>query len=154
MRARARGPIGDELQFIVFRAGPREFAVGILQVERILPYREPAAGAGGPAVGLLEFGGRKLPVLDLRQRLGVPAPIGEDTRLMVLDLDGLKAALVVDQVTEVIRVDSVTIAPPPADDPVPFASGEIARGDRRLLVMHPGRVLSPEERSALVPVPS
>jgi purine-binding chemotaxis protein CheW len=154
VRARAKGPIGDELQFIVFRTGPREYAVGILQVQRVLPYQEPVAGAGGPAIGLLEFGGRKLPVLDLRRRLGVPAPIDDGTRILVLDLEGLQAGLVVDRVTEVIRVDSVTIAPPREDDPVPFASGEIARGDRRLTVMHPGRVLSPEERSALAAVPA
>lgn len=154
MRARAKGPVGDELQFIVFRVGPRDYAVGILQVERILPYQEPAPGAAGPAIGLLEFAGRRLPVLDLRRRLDLPAPIGEETRIMVLDLEGLQAGLVVDRVTEVIRVDSVTIAPPRADDPVPFASGEIARGDRRMTVIHPGRVLSPEERAALAPIPA
>ncbi len=153
MRSRARGPIGDELQFIVFRAGPREYAVGILQVERILPYQPPRTGAENlPAIGWLEFGGRELPVLDLRQRLGLPAPIGEETRIMVMDLEGLKAALVVDRVTEVIRVDSVTIAPPREDDPVPFGSGEVTRGERRITIINPGRVLAPEERAALARV--
>lgn len=154
MRATDRGAAGgDELQFIVFQVGSREFAVGILQVERILLYQTPAAGPAGLSEGVLAYGGRMIPVVDLRRRLQTPAENREETRFMVMDLEGVRAAVIVDRVSEVLRVDSRIIAPPPQDDPLPFGAGTIHQGERRITVCHAGRILSREERAALTRVP-
>ena len=33
---------GDDIQIVIFRVGPQEFALDIFQVERILRYQAPA----------------------------------------------------------------------------------------------------------------
>ena len=39
---------GDEIQLVVFRVGPQEFALEISQVERILRWQRPAPLPGAP----------------------------------------------------------------------------------------------------------
>ena len=47
-----------------------------------------------------------MPVVDLRKRFELDAPIREETRLMVLDLGDQRVGVLVDEVREVLRVDS------------------------------------------------
>jgi purine-binding chemotaxis protein CheW len=141
----------DELQFIVFRVGAREFALGILQVERILPFDPVTLRPGGrpPVLGLFPFGAELLPVVDLRPRLGPGEGDREETRLMVLELGGVRGAVVVDQVAQAIKVDARSIVPPPATGAPPYETGRFTRGDRTITVCHAGRFLDEAERLAL-----
>ncbi len=150
----AQPEIRDEVQLVTFRVGPQEFALQILQVERILRYQRPAPLPKAPAFleGVVSYDGAAVPVVDLRKRLELPAPVDEETRIMVLALEDQRIAVVVDQVREVIRVDSTTIAPPP---PVvrglaaPYIAGLVTRGDRTVVVLQPLRLLTSAERVAL-----
>jgi purine-binding chemotaxis protein CheW len=150
MRTRLRTPIGEELQFIVFRVARQEYALGILELERILPFEPPAPvpDPAFPGAGMVGYSGRRVPAVDLRQRWGQPTGSGEDTRLMILNLDGLLVALAVDQVSEVLRVEATAVAPPP-EEREPFASGLLLRGERRITVCNASRLLSQSERLAL-----
>ena len=145
---------GDELQFLVFRLGAREFALGISQAERILRYEERAVASGGPPFlgGTVEYGGAQVPLMDLRRRAAVEPTTSEENRVMVLALEGLALALVVDQVTEVLRVDARSILP--AEAPVPgfppeCLSGTIARPGRTIVILNAARLLTGPERRAL-----
>jgi len=150
----AQPEIRDEVQLVTFRVGPQEFALQILEVERILRYQRPAPLPKAPAFleGVVSYDGAAVPVVDLRKRLELPAPVDEETRIMVLALEDQRIAVVVDQVREVIRVDSTTIAPPP---PVvrglaaPYIAGLVTRGDRTVVVLQPLRLLTSAERVAL-----
>lgn len=150
----AQPEIRDEVQLVSFRVGPQEFALQILEVERILRYQRPAPLPKAPAFleGVVSYDGAAVPVVDLRKRLELPAPVDEETRIMVLALEDQRIAVVVDQVREVIRVDSTTIAPPP---PVvrglaaPYIAGLVTRGDRTVVVLQPLRLLTSAERVAL-----
>lgn len=144
---------GDELQFVVFRVGLRALSVSIVQVERILRYETPEPWSGPPFLeGRIPFGGGRVPLLDLRRRLGLdPAP-REETRVMVLAVERLSLALVVDQVNEVVRVDTRTIRPP--GDPVPgfppeAAGGFFDRPDGPIPILNAARLLTGAERQAL-----
>ena len=105
----------DDIQVVTFRVGPQEFALDISQVERILRYEKPAALPRAPEFleGVVRYEGSAIPVVDLRKRLELEAAITEETRLMVLSLDGPRIGILVEQVHEVIRVDSTTITAPP-----------------------------------------
>lgn len=150
----AQPEIRDEVQLVTFRVGPQEFALQILQVERILRYQRPAPLPKAPAFleGVVSYDGGAVPVVDLRKRLELPAPVEEETRIMVLALGDQRIAVVVDQVREVIRVDSTAIAAPP---PVvrglaaPYIAGLVTRGDRTIVVLQPLRLLTSAERVAL-----
>ncbi|MEO8635489.1 MAG: chemotaxis protein CheW [Gemmatimonadales bacterium] len=144
----------DELQFVVFRLGTQEFALSIFQVERITRFEAPSPLPNAPDFleGVVPYGGRVVPLVDLRKRLGLPAEHVEETRVMVLQLEEEPVAVVVDQVREVLRVDTRTITPP---SPMvrglaaEYVSGIIARPGRTIIVLHAGRLLSSTERLAL-----
>lgn len=145
----------DEIQFVAFRVGPQEFAVDILQVERILRYQRPAPLPKAPAFleGVVRFEGAPVPVVDLRKRLELPDPVQEETRLMVLQLEEQRIAVVVDEVREVMRVDSTTIAPPPPmvrGLAAPYIAGIITRSDRTIVLLHALKLLTSTERLALI----
>lgn len=144
----------DEIQVVAFRVGPQEFAVDILQVERILRYERPAPLPKAPAFleGVVRYEGGAVPVVDLRKRLEVADPVREETRLVVLNLEDQRVAVTVDEVLEVARVDSTTITPPP---PVvrglaaSYIAGIITRGPRTVVLLHVARLLTATERLAL-----
>src|SRR3954469_21333160 len=104
----------DDVQVVTFKVGRQEFAFDILQVERILRYTPPSPLPKAPEFleGVLPYGGGAIPVIDLRKRFELDASIDEETRLMVLELETQRVAVLVDSVCEVVRVDSTTITAP------------------------------------------
>jgi purine-binding chemotaxis protein CheW len=144
----------DDIQVVAFRVGPQEFALDISQVERILRYEKPAALPRAPDFleGVVRYGGGAIPVVDLRTRLELDAAIGDETRLMVLSLDGQRIGVLVDQVREVMRVDSTTIAAPPPmvrGLAASYIAGIITEGERTVVLLNALRLLSSTERQAL-----
>ena len=147
----------DEIQLVAFRVGPQEFALDILQVERILRYERPAPLPKAPAFleGVVRYDDGAVAVVDLRKRLELPDPVREETRLVVLNLEDQRVAVVVDEVLEVMRVDSTTITPP---SPVvrglaaPYIAGIITLGNRTIVLLNVSRLLTAKERLALAGV--
>jgi len=145
---------GDDVQVVVFRVGPQEFALDILQVERILRYSPPSPLPKAPEFleGVMPYGNGAVPVIDLRKRFELAAPIREETRVMVLELENQRVAVLVDEVREVLRVDSTAIAAP---GPVVsglaavYIAGIISRPERTIIVLNARKLLSSTERLAL-----
>ena len=144
----------DDIQVVVFRIGPQEFALDILQVERILRYERPSALPQAPDFleGVVRYEGGVVPVVDLRKRLEVDAQVREETRLMIVRLDEQRVGMLVDEVREVMRLDSTTIAPPPPmvrGLAAAYIAGIISREERTIVILNAGRLLSSTERMAL-----
>jgi purine-binding chemotaxis protein CheW len=144
----------DDIQVVTFRVGPQEFALDILQIERILRYMPPAPLPKAPPFleGVVQYEGGAVPVVDLRKRFELDAPIREETRLMVLDLEDQRIGVLVDEVREVMRVDSTTItAPGPMVSGLAAAyiAGIITRPARTIIILNARRLLSSTERLAL-----
>lgn len=103
-------------QLVTFRLGADQFAVDVGAVERVLRYSAPAAVPNLPAWidGVLEYGGRVVPVIDLRTRFGMPrlAP-RPDQRILVLVIGEEWLGVTVDSVHEVVSVSPDEISPPP-----------------------------------------
>lgn len=144
----------DEIQLVTFRVGPQEFALDILQIERILRYSAPARLPQAPDFleGVVPYEGGAVPVVDLRKRFGLEAGIREETRLMVLDLEQQRVGVLVDEVREVMRVDSTTItAPGPMVSGLAAAyiAGIVTRPGRTIIILNARKLLSSTERLAL-----
>jgi purine-binding chemotaxis protein CheW len=145
---------GDDVQVVTFKVGRQEFAFDILQVERILRYSPPSPLPKAPQFleGVMPYGDTAVPVIDLRKRFELDAPIREETRVMVLELENQRVAVLVDEVREVLRVDSTTIAPP---GPVVsglaavYIAGIISRPERTIILLNARKLLSSSERLAL-----
>ena len=145
---------GDDVQVVTFRIGRQEFAFDILQVERILRYTEPATLPKAPEFleGVLSYGGSAIPVIDLRKRFELEALIGEDTRMMVVELDNQRVVVLVDAVCEVIKVDSTAItAPGPLVSGLAavYIAGIISAPERTIIILNARKLFSSTERLAL-----
>jgi len=145
----------ETFQVVVFRVGGHEFAFNIYQVHRILRYERPAALPKAPPFleGVLQIEGGVVPVIDLRKRFELPhAPLGPDTRIMVVEAGGSAVGAVVDAVTEVLRVPSGAVTPPP---PVvrglaaAYIQGIVAQPSRTVVLLQAGKLLTSAERIAL-----
>ncbi len=145
---------GDDIQVVTFRVGGQELAFDILQVERILRYTAPSPLPKAPDFleGVMPYGNGAVPVLDLRKRFELEASIREETRLMVLELEKQRVAVLVDEVREVLRVDTTTItAPGPVVSGLAAAyiSGIITRPGRTIIILNARKLLSATERLEL-----
>jgi purine-binding chemotaxis protein CheW len=145
---------GDDIQLVSFRVGSQEFAFDILQVERILRHVAPAPLPKAPDFleGVVPYEGGAVPVVDLRKRFDLAAPIREETRLMVVDLGEQRVGVLVDEVREVLRVDSTTItAPGPMVRGLAAAyiAGIVSRPERTIIILNARKLLSSTERMAL-----
>jgi purine-binding chemotaxis protein CheW len=145
----AAGGVADEFrQLVTCRIGGEEFAIDILSVQEIIRLGDITKVPKAPPFveGVINVRGRIIPVLELRRRIGLPP--GARTarsRIVIVNACGLTVGLLVDSVSEVMRVPRAAIGPPPTgsastDD---FVQG-VARLNERLLVLADlGRLLKP-----------
>lgn len=104
------------LQLVSFVIGGEEFGIDILRVQEIIrPVPVTRVPHAPPFVeGVINLRGRIVPVVDARRRFGLPArEPGEDSRIVVVELEGRTVGFVMDAVREVIRIDRSVIEPAP-----------------------------------------
>ncbi len=145
---------GDDVQLVTFRVAGQEFAFNIFQVERILRYETPARLPRAPDFleGVLQYHGVAIPLIDLRKRLGVDAPLRDDTRTIILEWDGGRIGVVVDAVTEVLEVPAAQVTPPPSlvrGLAAEYITGLVVRDGRTIIVLNTGKLLTSKEKLAL-----
>lgn len=145
----------EVLQLVTFRLGAEEFSLDILKVQEIIRHMDLTRVPKTPDFvdGVINLRGRVIPVLDLRKRFGLPADEKtNETRIIVVDVDSKTVGLKVDAVSEVLRLPSDTVEPPPAI--VTGAESDYIRGvgklDGRLIILlDVSRILSRSEKDAL-----
>lgn len=108
--------LAESPQVTVFSLGQEAFAVPICRVKEIVRYPglTKVPRVEKYVLGLANLRGEVLPVIDGRLRLGLEQEEpGERTRVLVLDLDGKKMGLVVDQILGVINSSEMQVEPSP-----------------------------------------
>jgi purine-binding chemotaxis protein CheW len=114
--------LGAEQQYVVFRLMGQSYGAPISTVREV-NYLTPVTRLPNtpPYVeGVIDLRGEILPVVDLRKRLGLPLrEEGTEARLMILNLNGRSAALVVDGVDQVFTLNTDSIVPPDAHTTLP-----------------------------------
>lgn len=149
---------GSELQVVTFNLGKEEFAVPILQIQEINRLVEITRVPKSPnfVEGVINLRGKVIPVLDLRKRFGLQeSELGKFARIVVVNMDGRMIGLIVDSVSEVLRLSDSAIEPAP-----PIVAGidaEYIRGlgkiDGRLLILLDlSKILTQDEHRELVSV--
>jgi purine-binding chemotaxis protein CheW len=109
-----------------FVVGEIEYAVEIARVREIANPLSlvPLPHAPRAVVGVADYRGAVIPVVDLRVRFGLPtSPSTRRTKWIVVDVLGRLLAIVVDAVTEVFGTGGAELWPAP-----PLATGEDLRG--------------------------
>lgn len=125
---------------VIFRVGDAEYALPAAEVLQMESYQgaTPVPGSAPWVAGLVQVRGRVIPVIDLRQRFGLPpAPLTLDTRLVVGQAGDRAVGLVVDSGREVLQLEEAELAPPPAllTEQVGNLVRAVARVKSRLLLL-------------------
>jgi purine-binding chemotaxis protein CheW len=152
---------GGTTQLVCFRLGCEEYSVAIMKVQEIILLGAITRIPQTPDYirGLINLRSTIIPVVDLRLRFGLPltAPT-EETRIMVVNTLGKTIGLIVDAVTEVLRIAPDAIHPPPptvAGLGREYLSGLAQVGPRVLILLDIDKILDQEDAAAvgnLVPV--
>lgn len=144
----------DDVQLVTFRLGGRDFAFNIFQVERILRYQQASPLPKAPSFleGMITYGDAVVPVVDLRKRVNVEAPVQEETRIMILEGEEGKIGVVVDAVVEVLKTPADRVTPPPRivrGLAAKYISGIVSLDERAIVILAAPKLLSSKERLAL-----
>lgn len=131
---------GRTFQVVSFRLGEEEYGVDIMTVQEIILVGCITQVPEVPphVLGVINLRGNVIPILNLRRRFGMAdQAASEATRIVVMNLAGRTVGVVVDGVSEVLRLSHDDIAPTP-----PSLSGAgrdyvtgLARRKERLLVL-------------------
>ncbi len=108
-----------ERQVVALHLGDEIYGVDIACIHTVLTPQPITQVPNVPAYvrGVMNLRGRILPVLDLRTRFGLPslqADKQKSARIVIVEAAGLTAGLVVDSVSEVLRLPDSAIEPPSA----------------------------------------
>jgi purine-binding chemotaxis protein CheW len=120
--ARAGTAGAERVELCTFRVGEEDYAVDIMRVREIINPLPVTPVPRAPAFieGVIRLRSEVIPVVDVRKRFGVEAtPPTRKTKFLVVRVGGRRLALVVDAVTEVLRIPRAEIrAAPTFADPL------------------------------------
>jgi purine-binding chemotaxis protein CheW len=127
------------LQVVSFRVGNEEFGLDILRVQEIIRVQDLTRVPNSPDFvdGVINLRGKVIPVIALRKRFGLPDQVhDQQTRIVVLEVQNMVLGFIVDSVSEVLRIPTSTVAPPPRLGRIEseFVSG-VGKLENRLLIL-------------------
>jgi len=142
----------DEEQLVSFLLDKEEYAIGIMKVKEIIraPQIVKVPNCENYIEGVVSIRNNLLPIINLRTYFGIDyLDINDHTRILVVDMGNFTAGIMVDKISEVLRVPSSIIQPPPRFS---TQSGEqlkgvakLNNGKRMILMLEPSKLISADE---------
>lgn len=140
-------------RLVTFRLESQRYALPLTAVERVLRMVEVSPLPKAPAIvlGVVNYHGRVIPVIDLQRRFGLPArSYGLSSSLVVARTERRTLALPVDEVLGVQEVASEIVSPPATVCPgIGLVVGIAALPDGVLFIHDVDTFLSLEEETQL-----
>ena len=106
----------DLEQMVTFNLGNEEYGVNILQVQEINRMVEitEVPQTDFYVEGIINLRGKVIPIIDLRKKFGMESSThDEKTRIVVVDVSSETVGLIVDGVSEVLRVHTSSLEETP-----------------------------------------
>ncbi len=103
------------IQLVTFFIGSGEYAVDIGKVQEINRYNDVTKMPNTPDYieGIINLRGKVMPVINLAKLMGLDGSFLKDSKIMIADIRGVTTGLLVDNVSEVLRISSTLLEPPP-----------------------------------------
>lgn len=144
----------QELQLVVFRLAKEEYGLPITKVQEINRLVPITKLPQTPSFmeGIINLRGRIIPVIDLRKRFSLAiSEHNDDTRIIIVEVSGQTVGIIVDAVTEVVRLPAASVEPPPPtfilDARYIYGVGKI--DGRLLILLEIDNILTTQEEIAL-----
>lgn len=146
----------DEVQLVSFLLAKEEYAIGIMKVKEIIrvPQIVKVPNCEAYIEGVVSIRNNLLPIINLRTYFGMEhMDIDDHTRILVVDMGSFTAGIMVDKISEVLRVPTNIIQPPPK-----FSSqngeqlkgvAKLDNGKRMILLLEPSKLISNDEINAI-----
>jgi len=139
----------EPLQYLVFRLGGLEYALDFRKVQELRPLKalERFAADGEIISGVAVSRGVIMPIVDMRVAFG-PRPPQHDplTDVIILKLSSCVMGMVVDGVTDIVKLAPEQIQPIPGAEggakPVEYLMGLGEIGARRMIVVDIDKLMS------------
>lgn len=137
-----------EQQIVLFRLAAEEYGISISQVKEIIQYKGATRLPQTPnsMEGIINLRGKVIPVIELAKRFGLPPSDGSDKRAIIIETADQEIGLVVNEVTEVIRLQDSAIEPAPAMiASTDYILGIGQSGDRLLILLDVDKLFGSNE---------
>lgn len=109
---------GATLQLVTFKLGEEEFGVEILKVHEIIRMMQITQVPNAPdfVQGVINLRGKVIPIISLRRRFRFDAEEEDhqNLRIIVVELNQVIVGFIVDSVSEVLKISTDIVEPPPA----------------------------------------
>ena len=138
-------------EVLVFLLGGEEYAVDILKVQEIRGYEKVTAIPSAPPYlkGVVNLRGIIVPVIDMRIKFGLAeAKYDSFTVVIILRVAGRVIGIVVDGVSDVVRLAPSEVKPAPGLGSIVdsgFLAGLATQGDRMILLLEIEKFLASGE---------
>ena len=152
--------MAEEIQLVVFmlKQGDMvcEYGVPITQVQEIITMTRPTQLPQAPdfVEGIINLRGRIIPIIDLKKRFQMgTSDITNDTRSVVVEVEGQTVGIIVDEVSEVLRLANSDIEPAPAiigGITAEYLTGVGKIEGRLLILLDMNKILTDSEKADLV----
>ncbi|AGW14953.1 chemotaxis protein CheW [Megalodesulfovibrio gigas] len=152
---KAAQEIDDEAQLVCFHVAHEEYGIDIMRVQEIIRIEEITTVPKAPdfVEGIVNLRGNVLPVIDMRTRFNLEkGERTEQNRIVVLSIQGRTTGVIVDSVSEVLRMAKKDIEPPPSvlsgsspDKRFIDGLGKLNKGKRIIILLNVDSILSGEE---------
>jgi len=148
----------DMLQLVSFRLGMQRYAVDILKVQEIENMKEITIIPNAPPylAGAINLRGKVIPVLSLRTKFDMETKGGsENGKIIIVDIKGVVMGIIVDSVSDVLRIATDMI------EPLPQVSSRLQTGlilgiaklqEGLVLILNMDKLLDSDEQSAIFDV--
>jgi purine-binding chemotaxis protein CheW len=144
----------QELQLVIFRLAKEEYGLPITKVQEINRLVPITKLPQTPSFmeGIINLRGRIIPIIDLRKRFQVAMKdYDEENRIIIVEVSGQTVGIIVDAVTEVVRLPAANIEPPP---PAFILDAQYIHGvgkmdDRLLILLDIDKILTSQEEIVL-----
>ncbi len=137
-------------QLIVFKVGVEEFAIDILLSKEIVVMGNitPVPETEDYVEGVMNLRGNLVPVIDLKKRLRANKAGSErHNRIIIARLEGKLIGLIVDEASEVLKVNDEAVEPPPdviAELGIDYIAGIVNVNGRFITLLDLNKALSAE----------
>lgn len=142
-----------ENQFVGFMLGDEKYGVDILNVSTISEYLEITKIPDAPyyVEGIINLRGDIIPVINLKKRFNIAeTEISEETRIIIYTIEGVAIGFLVDEASQVLRVDDEDIEPTPAilrGTDREYISGVGKHEGKIIILLDFAKILSESERA-------
>jgi len=143
------------LQLVTFRIGNEEFGFDIFKVKEInrMLNITQIPNSQSSVKGVVNLRGSVIPVISLREKLNFSeVEYDNNTRIIVVEYKNKNIAFIVDQVSEVLRIDSSIIEKPPemtTSVESAYINGVAKLENRLLILLDLDKILTSEEEGVL-----